>query len=49
MQETEFNAGDLAWEEDLEKEIATYFTILVLRILWTEKSGGLWSLGSQRI
>ena len=49
MQETGFSAGDLGWEEALEKEMATYFTTLAWRIPWTEESGGLQSMGSQRI
>jgi len=29
--------------------MATHFNILAWRILWTEESGGLQSLGSQRV
>ena len=32
----------------MEKEIATHFSILAWRIPWTEESGGLQSMGSQR-
>ena len=49
MQETGFSAGDLGWEEALEKEMATYFAILAWKIPWTEESDGLWFMGSQRI
>ena len=31
------------------KEMATYSTILVQRILWTEEPGGLLSIGSHRV
>ena len=37
----------LGWEGPLEKDIATHSRILAWRILWTEKPGGLQSLGSQ--
>ena len=32
-----------------EKEMATYSSILAWRILWTEKPGGLLSIGSHRV
>ena len=32
-----------------EKEMATQFSILAWRIPWTEESGGLWSMGLQRV
>ena len=36
--------------EDLpEKEIATYSSSLAWKIPWTEESGGLWSMASQRV
>ena len=45
------NAGDvgltLGWEDSLEKEMATHFSILGWRIPWTEKPGRLQSMGSQ--
>ena len=31
----------LSWEEPLEKEMATYSSILACKILWTEEPGGL--------
>ena len=37
----------LGWEDPLEKEMATHSSILAWRIPWTEKSGGLQSVGSQ--
>ena len=50
------NAGDkdtrvrsLAWEDPLEKEMATPSSILAWRIPWTEESGGLQSEGLQRV
>ena len=33
----------------LEKEMAAHFSILAWRIPWTEKPGGLSSMGSQRV
>ena len=41
----------LGQENPLEEGIATYSTILAWRIQarWTEKPGGLWSIGSQRV
>ena len=47
------NAGDEGstpvWEDPLEKEVATHSSILAWRIPWTEESGGLQSMGSQRV
>jgi len=39
----------LGQEDPLEKEMATYFSILAWRILWTEEPGRLQSMGSQRV
>ena len=39
----------LVWEDPLEKEIATHFSILVWEIPWTEKFIRLESTGSQRV
>ena len=36
----------LAWEDPLEKEVATSFA---WKISWTEEPGGLQSMGSQRV
>ena len=47
MQETWVRS--LGWEDSLKKEMATLSSILVWRILWTEKPGKLQSLGSQRV
>ena len=43
MQETSFQS--LGWEDPLEKEMATHFSILAWRIRWTEEAGGLQSMG----
>ena len=47
------NAGDMGlipgWEDPLEKEMATYSSILAQRIPWTEEPGGLQPTGSQRV
>ena len=39
----------LGQEDPLEKETATHSSILAWRIPWTEKHGGLQSIGSQRV
>ena len=39
----------LAWEDPLEKEMATHSSILAWRIPWREESGGLQSMGLQRV
>ena len=46
MQETW--VPSLGQEYPLEKEVATHSSILAWRISWTEKPGGLQSLGSQK-
>ena len=38
----------LGWDDPLEKGMATHSNILAWRIPWTEKPGGLLSMGSQR-
>ena len=47
MQETQVQS--LGWEDPLEKRMATYSSTLAQRIPWTEKSGGLQSIRSQRV
>ena len=47
MQKTQVRS--LAWEDDLEKGMATQSSILAWRILWTEETGGLQTMGLQRI
>ena len=42
-------AQSLAWEDTLEEEMATHSSILAWRIPWTEETGGLQSMQSQRI
>ena len=39
----------LGWEDPLEKVMVAHSSILAWRIPWTEESGGLQSLGSQKI
>ena len=46
MQETRVQF--LGREDPLEKGMATYSSILIWRIPWTEEPGGLQSMGSQR-
>ena len=47
VQETQVRS--LGWEDPLEKEMATYSSILAWKISWTEKPGGLQSMGLQRV
>ena len=39
----------LAWEDPLKEGMATHSSILACRIPWTEKTGGLQSMGSERV
>ena len=43
----EMQVRSLGWEDPLEKEMATHFSILAWEIPWTEKPGGLQSMGLQ--
>ena len=47
MQETWVQS--LGQKNPLEKGMATHSSILAWRILWTEETGGLQSMGSQRV
>ena len=47
MQETQ--VGSLGQEYSLEKGMATHFNTLAWRNPWAEESGGLWSMGLQRV
>ena len=47
MQETQFQS--LGWEDLLEERMATHSSILAWRSPWTEESGRLQSMGSQRV
>ena len=50
MQETqEMQVQSLGRVEPLEEGMATHSSILAWRIPWTEGSGGLQSIGSQRV
>ena len=46
MQETQVRS--LGQEDILEKEMATHSSILAWRIPWTEKPGGLQSMGYEK-
>ena len=39
----------LGWEDPLEKGMETHSSTLAWRIPWTGESGGLQSMGSQRV
>ena len=45
----EIQVQSLGQEDPLEKGMATHSSILAWRIPWTEESGGLQSMGLQRI
>ena len=47
MQESQVQS--LGQEDPLEKGMATHSSILAWRIPWTEESGGLQLMGSQRV
>ena len=50
MQEVqEMQIQSLGGEDPLEEKMATHSSILARKIPWTEESGGLQSLGSQRV
>ena len=39
----------LSWEDPLEEEMATHFSIFAWKIPWTEEPGELQSVGSQKV
>ena len=45
----ETQVQSLGREDPLEKEMATYSSILAWKIPWMEEPGGLQSLGSKRV
>ena len=45
----EIQDQSLGQEDPLEEEMATHFSILAWRILWTEEPGGLQSMGLQGV
>ena len=47
MQETQ--VPSLGWEDPLEKQMATQYSILAWKIPWTEEPGRPQSTGSQRV
>ena len=47
MQETQ--VPFLGWEDPLEKGVVTHSSSLAWRIPWTEESGGLQSMESQKV
>ena len=50
MQETqEMQVRSLGQEDPLEEEMAIHSSILAWEIPWREESGGLQSMGSQRV
>ena len=50
VQETqEMQVRSLGWEDRLEEEMATHFSILAWKMPQTEEPGGLQTMGSQRV
>ena len=45
----EAQAGSLAWEDPLEKEMAMHSSTLAWKIPWMEEPGRLQSMGSLRV
>jgi len=45
----EMQVRSVGWEDTLEEEMATHSSILAWEIPWTEKPGGLQSIGLQRV
>ena len=45
----EMQVQSLGQEDPLEEEMATHSSILAWEVPWTEESGGLQSMGSQRV
>ena len=45
----EIQVQSLGQEDTVEREMATYSSILAWEILWMEEPGGLQSMGSQRV
>ena len=39
----------LSWEDPLEKEMTTQYSVLAWETSWTQEPGGLQSMGSQRV
>ena len=49
QEEQETQVQSLGWEDPLEEEMATHFSILAWKIPWIEDPSGLQSMGLQRI
>ena len=45
----ETQVHSVGWEDPLEEEVATHSSILAWKILWTEETSGLQSMGSQKV
>ena len=45
----ETRVQSLGWDDLLEKEMATHFSVLAWKTPWTEEPGRLQSMGSQRV
>ena len=49
LETQEISVRSLGREDPMEEGMATYFSILVRRIPWTEEPSRLQSMGSQRV
>ena len=47
--EPTYQAGDMCWEDPLEKEMATHSSMIAWEIPWTEEPSGPQSMRSQRV
>ena len=45
----EIQLSSLGWEDHLEQEMATHFSIIAWKIPWTEELAELQSMGSQKV
>ena len=45
----EIRVQSLGWEDPLEKEMAIHASTIAWKIPWTEETGRLQSMGSQRV
>ena len=45
----EMQGQSLGWKDTLEENTTTHPSIFAEKIPWTEESGGLWSMGLQRV
>ena len=47
LKETQIRS--LGWEDPLEEEMETHYSVFAWKNPWTEEPGGLWSIELQRV